>query len=81
MQIFRLPEKDGFSTRPLGTTRSLIIWVESYVASMIHHRLRPYREREWCTMYSLERGAGEVDPPGEEKWSCVVEGGKLESSR
>ncbi len=33
-QIFRLPGKDGYSIRPLGTTSSLKIWVESYVASV-----------------------------------------------
>jgi hypothetical protein len=30
--IFRLPGKGGYSTRPLGTYSSLIIWVEIYVA-------------------------------------------------
>jgi hypothetical protein len=34
LQIFRLPGKGGYSTRPLGTTSSLIIWVESYFASV-----------------------------------------------
>jgi hypothetical protein len=33
LQIFRLPGKGGFSTRPPGTTSSLIIWVELYAAS------------------------------------------------
>jgi hypothetical protein len=28
-QIFRLPGKGGYSTRPIGTTGSLIIWAES----------------------------------------------------
>ncbi len=34
LQIFRLPGKGGYSIRPLGTTSSLIIWVESYFASV-----------------------------------------------
>jgi hypothetical protein len=34
LQIFRLPGKGGYSARPLGTTRSLIIWIEVYVASV-----------------------------------------------
>jgi hypothetical protein len=34
LQIFRLPEKGGYCTRPPGTTSSLIIWVEVYVASV-----------------------------------------------
>ncbi len=29
MQISRLPGKGGYSTRPSGTTSSLVIWVES----------------------------------------------------
>jgi hypothetical protein len=29
LQISRLPGKGGYSTRPPGTTSSLIIWVES----------------------------------------------------
>jgi hypothetical protein len=29
LRIFRLPGKGGYSTRPSGTTSSLIIWVES----------------------------------------------------
>jgi hypothetical protein len=29
LQIFRLPGKGGYSTRPSGTTSSLVIWVES----------------------------------------------------
>jgi hypothetical protein len=41
LQIFRLPGKGGFSTRPPGTTSSLIIWVEVYVASI----LPPFREK------------------------------------
>ncbi len=31
LQIFRLPGKGGYSTRPSGTTISLIIWVESCI--------------------------------------------------
>jgi hypothetical protein len=34
LQIFRLPGKGGYSTKPPGTTNSLIIWVEVYVASV-----------------------------------------------
>jgi hypothetical protein len=33
LRIFRLPGKCGYSTRPPGTTHSLI-WVEVYVASV-----------------------------------------------
>jgi hypothetical protein len=36
LQIFRLPGKGGYSTRPPGTTESLIIWVEVYVASVTY---------------------------------------------
>jgi hypothetical protein len=36
LQISRLPGKGGYSTRPSGTTRSLIIWVEVYVASVTY---------------------------------------------
>jgi hypothetical protein len=43
LQIFRLPRKGGYSTRPLGTTHSLIIWVEVYVASVTC--FPPYREK------------------------------------
>ncbi len=85
LQIFRLPGKYGYSTRLLGTTSSLIIWVGRYVASMIHHRLRPYREREGCTLYNVQLGkgggAGEVDPLGEEDGAVWLKGGKLESTR
>jgi hypothetical protein len=34
LQIFRLPGKGGYSARPAGTTNSLIIQVEIYVASV-----------------------------------------------
>jgi hypothetical protein len=33
LQISRLPGKGVYSTRPPGTSDSLIIWVEVYVAS------------------------------------------------
>jgi hypothetical protein len=36
LRIFRLPGKGGYSTRPLGTTNSLIIWVEVYDASVTY---------------------------------------------
>jgi hypothetical protein len=43
LQISRLSGKGDYSTRPSGTTNSLIIWVEVYVASITlwtaHQRL------------------------------------------
>jgi hypothetical protein len=36
LQIFILPAKGGYSTRPPWTTSSLIIWVEVYVASVTY---------------------------------------------
>jgi hypothetical protein len=56
LQIFRLPGKDGYSTRPLGTTSSLIIWVKSYVASVTGF---PLTERE--------KGV-ELRKEGQERW-------------
>ncbi len=36
MRILRLAGKGDYSTKPLGTTSSLIIWIEVYVASVTY---------------------------------------------
>ena len=72
MQIFRLPGKGGFSTRPPGTTSSPIIWVEVYVASITYF---PPTERR---VNSPERGSRRGGPAVRGRGSCVTLGGKLE---
>jgi hypothetical protein len=54
LQISRLPGKGGYSTRPSGTTSSLVIWVES--EGCIRHILPPYGERVGSTAGRGERG-------------------------
>jgi hypothetical protein len=61
LQISRLPGKGGYFTRPPGTTSSLIIWVEVYVASVTYF---PPTER---VVNSPDRKVGEGAPPGEEE--------------
>jgi hypothetical protein len=51
LKIFRLPGKGGYSTRPLGTTNSLIIWVERCLPSVtmpdpVRYRNAPVPDRE-----------------------------------
>jgi hypothetical protein len=63
LQMSRLPVpgKGGYSTRPPGTTSSLIIWVEVYVASVTYF---PPTERG---VNSPDWKVGEGSPPGEEE--------------
>ena len=74
LQIFRLPGKAGYSTRPLGTTSSLIIWVEVYVASVTY--LPPMARRVNSPERRGRRGGSAGR--GGRSW---LKGGKLESSR
>ncbi len=61
LQISRLPGKGAYSTRPPGTTSSLMIWVDVCVASVTNF---PPTERG---VNSPDRKGGEGAPPGEEE--------------
>jgi hypothetical protein len=72
-QIFRLSGQGGDSTRQLGTTSSLIIWVEVYVASVTYF---PPTERRVNSQERRGRRGGSARRGGR-GW---MKGGKLESS-
>jgi hypothetical protein len=62
LQISRLPGKGGYSTRPPGTTSSLVSWFGVKVASVTY--FPPTEERG---VNSPDRKVGEGAPPGEEE--------------